>query len=131
MNVRLFALLAALLAFAGTVRAQDNAVDSQRFQPRVTSGGFFQTEGSDVRHPVDPWSLGLWLSYAHNPLVVVEDGEVVAEIVSTQVAFDLTASYAVADWLEIGLHVPLAYLAGDDLSRSEERRVGKGSTPQG
>ena len=87
MNARLFAWLAALLLFAGAARAQDNAVDTQRFQPHATSGGFFQTEGSDVRHPVDPFSLGLWLNYAHNPLVVIEDGEVVAEIVSTQLAF--------------------------------------------
>ncbi|HKP64945.1 MAG TPA: OmpA family protein [Polyangiales bacterium] len=115
MSTRLVVSALLLVAMAGSARAQ---VDTQRFQPHATSGGYFATEGSDVRHPVDPWSLGLWLSYAHNPLVVVEDGEVVAEIVSTQVAFDLTASYAVADWLEIGLHVPLAYLAGDDLSEA-------------
>jgi outer membrane protein OmpA-like peptidoglycan-associated protein len=104
-----------LLAMLGTTtaHAQDDALDTQRFQPRVTTGGYLQTEGSDVRYPVDPFSLGLWLSYAHNPLVVIEDGEVVAELVGTQVAFDLTASYAFTTWLEVGLHVPLAYLSGD------------------
>jgi outer membrane protein OmpA-like peptidoglycan-associated protein len=38
---------------------------------------------------------------------------VLEEIVSTQLAFDLTASYAFAGWFELGLHVPLAYLDGD------------------
>jgi OmpA-OmpF porin, OOP family len=116
----LLACSCGLLALLGSggVRAQDHALDTQRFQPRVTTGGYLQTEGSDVRYPVDPFSLGLWLSYAHNPLVVIEDGEVVAEIVSSQVAFDLTASYAFTTWLEVGLHVPLAYLSGDTLGEA-------------
>jgi OOP family OmpA-OmpF porin len=114
MSARILAF-ALVLAFAGSASAQ---VDTQRFQPHATSGGYFATEGSDVRHPVDPLSFGLWLSYAHNPLVVVQDGEVVAEVISTQVAFDLTASYALTDWLEIGLHVPMAYLAGDEISEA-------------
>jgi len=108
--------LALLLLAAGRASAQDDDVDTQRFQPRVTSGGYLQTEGSDVRTPIDPFTLGLWLSYARNPLIVIEDDEVIEQIVSDQLAFDLTASYAFAEWFELGLHLPLAYLAGDDVS---------------
>ncbi len=113
-------VLAALTVLLGTtlVHAQDEDVDTQRFQPRVTTGGYLQTEGSEVRYPVDPFSLGLWLSYAHNPLIAVEDGEVIEQVVGDQVAFDLTASYAFTEWLEVGLHAPLAYLAGDDVSEA-------------
>lgn len=113
---RLAFLLAALLFYSASALAQEEDVDTQRFQPRVTSGGYFHTEGSDVRGTLDPFSLGLWLSYAHNPLIVIEDDEVIEQIVSAQVAFDLTASYAFADWFELGVHLPLAYLSGDDVS---------------
>jgi OOP family OmpA-OmpF porin len=97
--------------------AQAEDIDTQRFQPRATTGGYFQTEGSDVRHPVDPFSLGLWLSYAHNPLIF-KDAGAVTQIVGHQVAFDLTASHSFASWFELGIHAPLAYLAGDDLSQA-------------
>jgi outer membrane protein OmpA-like peptidoglycan-associated protein len=109
----LLVLLAALAPAA--LRAED--IDTQRFQPHATTGGYFQTEGSDIRHPVDPFSLGLWLSYAHNPLIL-KDGADVTQIVGHQVAFDLTASHAFGHWFELGIHVPLAYLAGEDLSQA-------------
>jgi len=112
------AALGALLLVSSLARAQSEDVDTQRFQPRATTGGFLQSEGSEVRYPVDPFSLGLWLSYAHNPLIVVENDDVLEQIVSDQVAFDLTASYAFAEWFELGMHVPLAYLAGDDVSEA-------------
>jgi OmpA-OmpF porin, OOP family len=105
-----------VLLFAARVSAQSEDIDTQRFLPRATSGGFLQTEGSDVRHPIDPFSLGLWLGYGHNPLVRVARDDVTAHIVAHQIAFDLTASYAFASWFELGLHVPIAYLSGDDLS---------------
>jgi len=106
--------LSALLAHVPSSHAED--VDTQRFLPRATSGGYFVTEGSDVRHPLDPFSLGLWLSYGHNPLIAVQDDEVIEQIVAHQVAFDLTASYAFATWFELGMHAPLAYLSGDNVS---------------
>jgi outer membrane protein OmpA-like peptidoglycan-associated protein len=112
------AALCALPLAASLARAQSEDVDTQRFQPRATTGGFLQSEGSEVRYPVDPFSLGLWLSYAHNPLIVVENDDVLEQIVSDQLAFDLTASYAFAEWFELGMHVPLAYLAGDDVSEA-------------
>ena len=113
---RIVVVITALLLSVSLASAQDEDVDTQRFQPRVTSGGYLQTEGSDIRRPIDPFSLGLWLSYARNPLIAVEDDEVIEQIVSDQLAFDLTASYAFADWFELGAHLPLAYLAGDDVS---------------
>lgn len=113
---RFVTIVAVLLLGAAHASAQNDDVDTQRFQPRVTSGGYLQSEGSDIRRPIDPFSLGLWLSYGHNPLIVVEDDEVIEKIVSAQVAFDLTASYAFADWFELGVHLPLAYLSGDDVS---------------
>ena len=111
------AAAACLLALsAAAAQAQQEDIDTQRFQPYVTTGGYLQTEGSAVRFPIDPFSLGLWLSYGHNPLVVVDGGDVVEQIVSAQLAFDLTASYAFATWFELGVHAPFAYLDGDTVS---------------
>ncbi len=108
-----------LLAVVAPAVAQEEPIDTQRFKPYATSGGFLQTEGTSVRYPIDPWSLGLWLSYAHNPLVALDDnGEVIETVVGTQLAFDLTASYAFVHWFELGLHAPLAYLGGDDVSEA-------------
>lgn len=107
-------IVAVLACFAQAANAED--IDTQRFLPRATSGGFLQTEGSEVRYPVDPLSLGLWLSYGHNALVRVDHGDVVEHIVRNQVGLDLTGSYAFARWFELGAHVPLAYLSGDNLS---------------
>jgi OmpA-OmpF porin, OOP family len=106
-------LLTALCA--ARVRAED--IDTQRFQPRATTGGYFMTEGTDLRYPVDPFSLGLWLSYGHNPLIVSTGGDVDQRIVGHQVGLDLTASHAFGSWFELGLHLPMAYLAGDDMSQ--------------
>ena len=109
------ALLSVWLCHSRTARADD--IDTQRFQPRTTTGGYFMTEGTDLRHPVDPFSLGVWASYAYHPLIVSQGGNVEQRIIAHQVALDLTASHAFGSWFELGVHLPLAYLKGD--SRSE------------
>ncbi len=109
-------VLVALTLLAAVPAAVAEDIDTQRFLPRATSGGYFVTEGSAVRHPLDPFTLGIWLSYGHNPLIAVKDDRVVAQIVAHQLAFDLTASYSFATWFELAMHAPIAYLSGDDLS---------------
>lgn len=107
---------AACLFCLQVARVQAEDIDTQRFTPHATSGGFLQTETTQTRYPIDPFSLGVWLSYAHNPLIRVTDDEVVRRIVSAQLGLDVTAAYAFTNWFELGLHVPLAYLGGADLS---------------
>jgi OOP family OmpA-OmpF porin len=107
-------LLVACMLSAELARAED--IDTQRFTPHATSGGFLQTEGTQTRYPVDPFSLGVWLGFAHNPLIAVDqNGHVVEKIVGAQLGLDLTASYAFANWFELGIHAPLAYVDGDNL----------------
>jgi outer membrane protein OmpA-like peptidoglycan-associated protein len=107
-------LFVAWAARASGAQAED--IDTQRFTPYVTSGGFLQTEGTQTRYAVDPFSMGLWLSFAHQPLVAVNgQGDVVEKIVAAQLGLDLTAAYAFSDHIELGLHAPLAYVAGDNL----------------
>ena len=106
--------LALNLLPASFARAED--IDVQRFTPYTTSGGYLQTEGTQTRFPVDPFSLGVWLTFAHQPLVVVNGDEEVGKIVGAQVGLDLTAAYAFATWFELGMHAPLSDVSGDDLS---------------
>jgi|GEM_PF-1449202 len=113
---RVSALAVGACALVACARARADDIDTQRFLPRATSGGYFQTEGTEIRHPVDPFSLGLWLNYGHNPLISVVNGDVVRQQVAHQLAFDLTASYAFTRWFELGFHLPVAYLRGDDVS---------------
>jgi len=107
-------LLATLLLAASRSRAED--IDVQRFTPHATSGGFLQTETTQTRYAIDPFSMGVWLSYAHQPLVIARDGDVRRKIVGAQLGLDLTAAYAFANWFELGFHAPLVYLSGSDLS---------------
>jgi OmpA-OmpF porin, OOP family len=110
----LASLLTVMAALTRAAHAED--VDVQRFAPAATSGGFLQTEGAQTRYAVDPFSLGVWLSFAHQPLIVVDrNGDVVEKVVSEQLGLDLTAAYAFSNWFELGAHVPLVYLAGDNL----------------
>jgi len=100
-----------------SLRANAEDVDTQRFTPHATSGGFLQTETTQTRYPIDPWSFGVWLNYAHQPLIAVDaNDEIVEKIVSAQLGLDVTGAYAFTNWLELGLHVPLSYLSGADLS---------------
>jgi outer membrane protein OmpA-like peptidoglycan-associated protein len=106
------------LGLAGAVAAQQEPIDTQRFIPHATSDGFLMTEGSGVRFPVDPWSLGVWLHYGYNSLVIATDSELRRELVSTQLGGNLTGSYAIARWFELGLDVPFAYLSGELVSEA-------------
>jgi hypothetical protein len=84
---------------------------------RVRPFGALQTEGTQTRYAVDPFSLGLWLSFAHQPLVAVNNqGDVVEKIVGAQLGLDLITAYAFSDHIELGLHAPLAYVAGENLA---------------
>ncbi|MEY4577342.1 MAG: hypothetical protein RL701_2045 [Pseudomonadota bacterium] len=111
-------VLCALLVLSA-LPAQAEDVDTLRFAPHATSGGFLQTESSQTRYPIDPFSLGVWMWYAHRPLIVLDGNDkLVEKIVGAQVGMDVTASYAFANWFELGVHVPFAYLSGDDLSQA-------------
>jgi outer membrane protein OmpA-like peptidoglycan-associated protein len=112
--LQILAALALLLSHTRSASAED--IDVQRFTPYATSGGFLQTEGTQTRYPVDPFSLGVWLTFAYQPLVVVNGSDETGKIVGAQVGLDITAAYAFATWFELGVHAPLSYLSGDDLS---------------
>lgn len=116
-TVRIVSLVvSSVLWSAHAAHAQNQDIDTQRFAPHATSGGFLQTETTQTRYPIDPWSMGAWLSFADRSLIRVMNDETVEKIVSTQLGLDVTAAYAFANWFELGFHAPLSYLGGDNLS---------------
>ena len=96
-----------------TAAAQTDPIDTQRFRPHATYDGLLALEGAQVRFPVDPWSVGFWLNYGYNPLVIANDGDLITRVVSGTVAFDATVAYTVTDWIELGFGLPLAMLMGE------------------
>jgi outer membrane protein OmpA-like peptidoglycan-associated protein len=101
------------LTFSGVASAQ---VDAERFKPAVTVDGWVNAEGSGTRSSDDPWEFGLFLNYAHNPLVVVDgDGDVTRQFVAGRMGIDVLASVSLADPFAIGIDVPIFVLQhGDD-----------------
>lgn len=102
---------ASVLAISGVAFAQ---VDAERFKPAVTHDGWVNAEGSGTRHSEDPWEFGLYLNYAKNSLVVVdEDDEITNTFVGDRVGVDVLGSVSLAEPFAIGLGLPLYFQGGD------------------
>jgi outer membrane protein OmpA-like peptidoglycan-associated protein len=94
-------------------------VDAQRFKPAVTHDGFVNAEGTAVRHPDDRWDLGLWLNYAHNPLVAADaNGNLRGSFVGGRLGFDAVASASLTRRLALGASLPLYVLQSGDANPS-------------
>lgn len=114
----------ALAALASSLLARTAAaqVDAERFKPALTPDGWVNAEGSDTRPAESRWEFGLYVNYAKNSLVMVDDGKVTDTFVSDRVGADLLASFSVVDALNIGLGMPLYFQDGD----AEPSAVGLG-----
>lgn len=94
-----------LAATLGTARA--DGLDGERFVPSVGAAGTFVDE-----HPAVPshlgWSLGLFLNFASDPIVLRDDGgDVGSRPLHTALTTDLTASLGLFGWSELGIGLPL------------------------
>lgn len=86
---------------------QERNIDLERFKPAVTHDGFVDVEGSGMRPNADRFAFGLFLNYAHNPLVLVDgEGDLKSRLVGGRLGFDLLASLTVAGPFSIGLDLP-------------------------
>ncbi|MCP3063933.1 OmpA family protein [Myxococcus sp. K38C18041901] len=64
--------------------------------------------------PDGTFRLGLTAHYEHKPLVLLRNDDEVSTIVSNRVTVHLSGAYAVTDWLELGLQVPIVSQWGPD-----------------
>jgi outer membrane protein OmpA-like peptidoglycan-associated protein len=99
-------LVAASLTLVTVAHAQ-SAIDVVEFHPPATSNGFVSVDGGFVA-PHLGFSAGLFLSYAHDPLVLRQNGKVPTggELIKHQLSMDLVASFAVIGRLELGVDLP-------------------------
>ena len=105
---RLALALALVCAQAASARAQSAAFDAELFHPSPTSNGYLGVDGAFVARHLG-FSVGLYGTYAHDPLVLRRNGAIVypgGEILIRQLGMDLVGSFALLDRLEIGVDLP-------------------------
>ena len=113
MSRRLVLIAALVVAHATLARAQSTAFDAEGFHPSVTSQGYYGVDGAFVA-PHLGFSAGLWLSYAHDPLVARRGNSLAGELVVRQLGLDLLGSFAFFDRLEVGLDLPIMAYQDND-----------------
>ncbi|MCB9522963.1 MAG: OmpA family protein [Myxococcales bacterium] len=101
------ALLA--LAVAGPAPAQN----VQNFKPTVGTWNYFTAEGARTARHLE-FVPSLYLSYAKTPLAVRDAaGNIQEKLVDHLAAANLLFTLGFFDMLELGLDIPVAYVAGD------------------
>lgn len=111
------ALLASLVSLPSFAQQQGprEPIDGERFKPAVTYDGFVTAEGSAVRSTADPWEFGLFLNYALNSLVVVnQDDQISDKFIAGRMGGDLLASVTLFDDFAVGVDLPFYLLQMGD-----------------
>ncbi|MGZ3441836.1 MAG: thrombospondin type 3 repeat-containing protein, partial [Polyangia bacterium] len=98
-------VVVAQIAAVAHAQSRSTAFDAEGFHPAATSQGYYGVDGAFVA-PHLGFSAGLWLTYAHDPLVARRGNSVVSELVVRQLGMDLVGSLALVDRLEIGVDLP-------------------------
>lgn len=109
--------LAFLTTFGGAASAENPTINVQGFKPAMHEGDLFITNGSHVPEHLR-WTASLLLNFGKNPLVFVDTGTDPNrrhEVIQNQLTLDLMGTIAIADWVDVGLGIPLFLLnSGDD-----------------
>jgi outer membrane protein OmpA-like peptidoglycan-associated protein len=119
----------ALSALGGTAWAQTPKLEEfsiQRFEPAPGPNNFLGVETLSMEGKWQ-WSAAVFVNYSRDPFLVqscttpttcgspsataIRDTHVVSDMVTT----DLLASVAPTPWLQLGLRLPLSYVAGQGL----------------
>ena len=102
------AAIGATSTSSGTAHAQEGSLPVQQFAPAPGGDNNFVTvQGTGVLPSFMP-AAGIYLNYAHNPLVLrrIQSGEEVS-LVEHHLQLDLIAAMGILDIFEIGLSIPL------------------------
>jgi len=111
------ALVAVLALSCGLVpvrtsEAAQGDMDIQLLRPSFAPWGYYSTPGA---RPGRQWTVraGLILQYERGPLVVVDQTEQIARVVSDRVGFNLGGYFTPLDGLGLGVSIPLYVQSGD------------------
>ncbi len=114
-----FATVSGALLVSPLARAQDTALDVERFKPAVTYDNWVNAEGSGIRYPEDRWQFGGYVNYGWHPLVMIDpNGNITRVVVGGRMGLDLLASATVAGPFAIGLGLPLYLFQSSDYDYS-------------
>jgi OOP family OmpA-OmpF porin len=113
------------LGALGTARA--DGLDGERFVPAVGAEGGFVNEHPSVPSPFG-WSLGLFLNFADEPIVLRDgNGNVASHPLKTSLTTDLTGSIGLFGWAELGIGLPLHLVYDGDLYTAGTARLDAGA----
>src|SRR5688500_15963607 len=105
-------LAGAMLSVPASALAQQ--IGGQQWAPSSSADGVLGVEGAETRPALYPY-VGIWLSYALNPVEVELASGGGGAVVEHLFAADLVASIALWQGLELGLGLPITLgRAGDD-----------------
>jgi outer membrane protein OmpA-like peptidoglycan-associated protein len=91
-----------------------NNLDIEHYQPTPLG---LSTVESSLNQRWREYSVGLFLSYAHDPLVLFQDRLQVAEVVRHRVDQDLIGSVGLLSWLDVTLVFPVTYYQTGDTTQ--------------
>jgi uncharacterized repeat protein (TIGR01451 family) len=106
-----------VLAASAAAQAQSGgstAIDVQQFKPAPGKADVLGLHGPGVPGNLS-WRAGLYLNYAHDPLVVINPrtDTLLQHLVKNQVGFDLMGAVGFGDRFELGAVVPLNLQHGE------------------
>jgi len=111
-------LAVAVLVAGGPAHAlTERSFNLQLFAPTADSRGLVTVDRSETLGNLDV-SFGLWVNYAHNPLIVPHDLDASITdrnpfpLVDTMVTGDIHAALGFLGFMEIGVLVPVTILSG-------------------
>jgi outer membrane protein OmpA-like peptidoglycan-associated protein len=99
-------LLPILLVAAASAPAAADGFNGQRFSPAAGAAGGFWLERPLIQ-PHLGWSLGMFLHYADDPVVLDSDTGVVARPLERALTLDLIASLGLFEFAELAVHLPV------------------------
>jgi len=126
----LFGLIASIaLSFAtpsahaqGTASfAGDSGLDSRLFRPAIDTKGHFMVNGTDILG-ANQYAFGLVLDaaggivpyhgFTNSTTTLAANAERNSRLISTQVTGNLLFNYGIANWLVVGVNVPITFVRG-------------------
>ena len=93
------------------------SVDAEAFRPAPGPMDGFVVQRS-TPEPHFAWAVRLFFDYAHEPLVLRRDGEIVERIIEHRLGAHLLGSVGFLDILEVGLGLPFVLVQTGDTSLS-------------
>jgi outer membrane protein OmpA-like peptidoglycan-associated protein len=128
--VRVPAIGALLVATASPAEAQlgaftgtGNNLDIEHYEPAPLGLSTVATTRAQIWRE---YSVGIFIHYARNPLVLFADRLQIGQVVAHRLSQDIVGSIGILSWLDAGVVIPVTYFqtGDDDLPTSDIAKAG-------